>query len=74
MSDTIRYNNYKYQSGNKEGLPIHPKAVDVAIEIFGFGITNSPWNNYHDTALEQLSDAICRIELLQYPVELDKKD
>jgi hypothetical protein len=65
MSDMARYSNYKYQSGVKEGHLIHPEAVDIAIEIFGFGITNSPWNNYHDTVLEQLSDAICHAEALK---------
>lgn len=65
MIDKIKYHNYKYQSNSRiknEGDEIHRKAVDLFIEIVGFGNTNSPWNNYYDAVLERLSDALFETE------------
>ena len=73
----MEYNNYKYQSDTpvcKEGDAIHPRAVDIFVEIVGFDIANSLWNNYHDAVIEQLSDAIFEAERIKNTIKVFKPE
>lgn len=47
-----------YQGGDKEGQPLDEQAVALAHKLLGYNNTDSHWSNYHDVAVEALSDAI----------------
>ncbi len=43
----------KYQSGPKEGKPLHPLAISVMFTLFSI-----KQNNYHDVVAEEFSDLL----------------
>lgn len=70
-----------YQGGPKEGQQIDTLAVKIAKEILDYGPNeDSPdknycfigWNNFHESALEKLSDAVEDFRDLKKQDDFDK--
>jgi len=57
---TLAYTTY--QGGKKEGQELHPDAILVMVDHFGYGPGHKEWTNYHDAACEELSDLFEKLE------------